>query len=380
MKDCKQGYYFCTKEKKCMPIPSGMRIGYGGWLEPKKKKNGNGKNGNGNGNGHSNGHGNGANGNGNGSNGSGNGGNGGSNGGGVSEAVTDAQLKAQEKAVFELEKKEANADRAKAMKKRQKELGEEKKKGLWDNIHAKRKRGEKPAKPGDKDYPKTLNVEERIRLPLKLEVPQTNTEFRLGLMFRESLDYDRGMLFIFEEVGQKSFHMKDTRIPLDIAFIKEDGTIESIKPLNPFTLLPVSSDGDVVSAVEVNRGWFAENNVQEGDALQIGNATGGLAFEVIDLIKPEPLVPTQQTVEWEDPAELTEIRRVPNYNKPGNILQIYLAWRGRTMSIQMFFPSAKKPSRKEVLDQLQKVYPTAKLHSFEVTDYDPQAPLLQTGN
>ena len=380
MKDCKQGYYFCTKEKKCMPIPSGMRIGYGGWLEPKKKKNGNGKNGNGNGNGHSNGHGNGANGNGNGANGSGNGGNGGSNGGGVSEAVTDAQLKAQEKAVFELERKEANADRAKAMKKRQKELGEEKKKGLWDNIHAKRKRGEKPAKPGDKDYPKTLNVEERIRLPLKLEVPQTNTEFRLGLMFRESLDYDRGMLFIFEEVGQKSFHMKDTRIPLDIAFIKEDGTIESIKPLNPFTLLPVSSDGDVVSAVEVNRGWFAENNVQEGDALQIGNATGGLAFEVIDLIKPEPLVPTQQTVEWEDPAELTEIRRVPNYNKPGNILQIYLAWRGRTMSIQMFFPSAKKPSRKEVLDQLQKVYPTAKLHSFEVTDYDPQAPLLQTGN
>ena len=37
---------------------------------------------------------------------------------------------------------------------------EGKKKGLWDNIHAKRKRGEKPAKPGDKDYPKTLNVEE----------------------------------------------------------------------------------------------------------------------------------------------------------------------------------------------------------------------------
>ena len=290
-----------------MPIPSGMRIGYGGWLEPKKKKNGNGKNGNGNGNGYSNGHGNGANGNGNGSNGSGGNGNGGGNGGGVSEQKV-------------------------------------------------------------------------IRLPLKLEVPQNSTEFHLGLMFRESLEYNRGMLFVFEEVGQKSFHMKDTRIPLDIAFIKEDGTVESIKSLNPFTLLPVSSDGVVASALEVNRGWFAENNVEEGDTLQIGNATGGLAFEVIDLIKPEPLVPTQQTVEWEDPAELTEIRRLPNYNKPGNIIQIYLAWRGRTMSIQMFFPSAKKPSRKEVLDQLQKVYPTAKLHSFEVTDYDPQAPLLQTGD
>ena len=44
---------------------------------------------------------------------------------------------------------------------------EGKKKGLWDNIHAKRKRGEKPAKPGDKDYPKTLNVEEGAALTKK---------------------------------------------------------------------------------------------------------------------------------------------------------------------------------------------------------------------
>ena len=252
MKECKKGYYYCTKEKKCMPIPSGMRVGYGGWLMPDKKKNGK-KNGNGNGNGSHNG-----NGNGNGHSGNGNGGNGnggGGNGGG--------------------------------------------------------------------------GMEDSVRLPLTLEVPQNNTEFKLGLMFRESLDYDRGMLFVFEEVGQKSFHMKDTRIPLDIAFIKEDGIIESIKPLNPFTLLPVSSNGEVASALEVNRGWFAENNVEEGDTLQIGNATGGVAFEVVDLIKPEPIVATQRTVEWEDPAELTEIRRLPNYNKPGNIVQIYLAWRGK---------------------------------------------------
>ena len=40
MKECKKGYYYCTKEKKCMPIPSGMRVGYGGWLMPDKKKNG----------------------------------------------------------------------------------------------------------------------------------------------------------------------------------------------------------------------------------------------------------------------------------------------------------------------------------------------------
>ena len=71
-------------------------------------------------------------------------------------------------------------------------------------------------------------------------------DFRLGLMFRESLDIDKGMLFIFEEVGQHSFHMKNTRIPLDIAFVKEDGTIESIKQLKPYSSLPVYSDGKVL--------------------------------------------------------------------------------------------------------------------------------------
>ena len=98
-------------------------------------------------------------------------------------------------------------------------------------------------------------------------MPQTQTEFNLGLMFRESLDYDSGMLFIFDEVGQKSFHMKDTKISLDIAFIKEDGTIESIKELDPYTLKPVYSDGDVLCALEVNRGWFEENSVFEGDQI-----------------------------------------------------------------------------------------------------------------
>ena len=79
MKECKKGYYYCTKEKKCMPIPSGMRIGYGGWLEPKKNGK-NGKNGNGNGNGSHNGNG-GSNGNGGGhSGGNGNGGGGGNGG------------------------------------------------------------------------------------------------------------------------------------------------------------------------------------------------------------------------------------------------------------------------------------------------------------
>ena len=110
---------------------------------------------------------------------------------------------------------------------------------------------------------------EFITLPLNVEIPNNIRDFNLGLMFRESLDTNSGMLFIFDEVAEQSFHMTETRIPLDIAFIKEDGTIESIKELEPFDENPVASDGEVLCALEVNRGWFAENNVEVGDEIDI---------------------------------------------------------------------------------------------------------------
>ena len=118
----------------------------------------------------------------------------------------------------------------------------------------------------------TTTSEEYIDLPLQVEIPHTDATFRLGLMFRESLDVDKGMLFIFEKVGQHSFHMKNTNIPLDIAFIKEDGTIESIKELTPHSSVPVYSDGKVLFAIEANRGWFTEHNVEVGDEIVLGEA------------------------------------------------------------------------------------------------------------
>jgi len=119
----------------------------------------------------------------------------------------------------------------------------------------------------DKPKKKKKMKEEFISLPLQLEVPQNDGEFRLGLMFRESLEQDRGMLFIFENTDQHSFHMKNTFIPLDIAFINEEGIIESIKELDPMNPIPVYPDGDIRYAIEVNRGWFAENGIEVGDKL-----------------------------------------------------------------------------------------------------------------
>ena len=65
--------------------------------------------------------------------------------------------------------------------------------------------------------------------------------------------------------------------------------------------------------------------------------------------------------------------------RTGNIIDVYVGWRGKGYAIKMFFPQIKKPSRREVLDQVRKVYPGAKLWSYQVSNYEPGEPLLQTG-
>ena len=65
--------------------------------------------------------------------------------------------------------------------------------------------------------------------------------------------------------------------------------------------------------------------------------------------------------------------------RTGNVIDVYLGWRGKGYMIKMFFPSVKQPSRREVLDQVEKVYPGAKLWSYQVSNYDQGEPLLQVG-
>ena len=226
----------------------------------------------------------------------------------------------------------------------------------------------------------------KVDLPLKIEIPQTPGEFRTGLMFRESLDTDSGMLFVFDRVAQQSFHMNHTTIPLDIAFIDEEGCIESIKELTPLRREPVYSNASVLYALEVNRGWFAENEVKVGDQIIKDEINENIdtsdwrddfsptEYEFTDIIKPEPLQSPKNQIQWVDLGEATNLPR-----KTGNILTVYLGWRGKSYSIQMFFPSTKVPSRREVQDQLEKVYPGAKLWSYQVSDYDQGEPLVQAG-
>tara|TARA_B100000965_G_scaffold369728_1_gene357306 strand:+ start:427 stop:1110 length:684 start_codon:yes stop_codon:yes gene_type:complete len=221
-----------------------------------------------------------------------------------------------------------------------------------------------------------------ISLPLNIEVPNSPAEFKLGLMFRENLEEDSGMLFIFDSVEQQSFHMKDTQIPLDIAFIKEDGTIDSIKELKPHNLIPVYSDGEIQYALEVNKGWFEENNVNVGDKILeqvVDNYNTSdwrddfnpTKIESVDIIKPEPMVSPKSNVPYEDLSETTRIAP-----KVGNIIDVYLAWRGSNYMLKTFFPQVTTPSRKEIRDQVHKVYPGAKIWNYQVSTYKPGDPLL----
>ena len=114
----------------------------------------------------------------------------------------------------------------------------------------------------------------------------------------------------------------------------------------------------------------------EHAGVKVEDAEGKLRFEFIDIIKPEPMRSPKSNIEYVDPLE--EATKLPDYTKVGNIIDVYLAWRGGNYMIKMFFPSVKKPSRREVQIQMHKVYPGAKLYNYQVSSHDPGEPILQT--
>jgi uncharacterized membrane protein (UPF0127 family) len=99
------------------------------------------------------------------------------------------------------------------------------------------------------------------------EIAETDEEQSEGLMNRQVLGKDNGMLFIFEEDSTPCFWMKDTQIPLSIAFISKTNTIVKIVDMQPLSLTEHCSGQPVVLALEVNKGWFEQNNIKVGDKI-----------------------------------------------------------------------------------------------------------------
>jgi uncharacterized membrane protein (UPF0127 family) len=100
---------------------------------------------------------------------------------------------------------------------------------------------------------------------LQLQLALNPAEQQKGLMSRDSLAKDHGMLFLFEQPEQRSFWMRNTRIPLDIGYFDASGQLLEVHKLFPHDETPVpSSSRNVLIAVETNRGWYAANGVQAG--------------------------------------------------------------------------------------------------------------------
>ena len=104
---------------------------------------------------------------------------------------------------------------------------------------------------------------------LTVEIAETPGEQVLGLMNRESLAHDRGMIFLFGTPKKAFFWMKNTSIPLDVAFLDAEGVILEILPLVPFEETRVASKSDKVAyAIETNRDWFSSRGLKPGIKVQ----------------------------------------------------------------------------------------------------------------
>ena len=107
---------------------------------------------------------------------------------------------------------------------------------------------------------------------IDVEVAETERQRRLGLMNRESLDDDSGMVFVFFEPSSGGFWMKNTTIPLSIAFFDVEGRILEILDMDPCTEDPCPTYDPGVTyrgALEVNQGSFDEWGVEEGDVIRL---------------------------------------------------------------------------------------------------------------
>jgi uncharacterized membrane protein (UPF0127 family) len=96
------------------------------------------------------------------------------------------------------------------------------------------------------------------------EVADDPAERALGLMHRDSLDTDAGMLFVYTDSAIREFWMKDTRIPLSIAFIDEAGKVVRVAEMQPFDETRTSSLYPARYALEMTTGWFAAHDVAKG--------------------------------------------------------------------------------------------------------------------
>jgi uncharacterized membrane protein (UPF0127 family) len=121
----------------------------------------------------------------------------------------------------------------------------------------------------------TAHPQNFLKIPLYVhgkeiwvEVANTPAERAKGLMGRNHLGSQEGMLFVFEREDYHTFWMKDTLIPLSIAFIDKSGRIVEIADMKPLSLDSHGPPKPILYALEMNKGWFLVKGIKVGDVIR----------------------------------------------------------------------------------------------------------------
>ncbi len=103
---------------------------------------------------------------------------------------------------------------------------------------------------------------------VRADVANTETSRQIGLMFKKKMGALEGMLFVFPEIGYHAMWMRNTLIPLSVAYLNESGTILSIHEMEALTEVAHQAAGPARFALEMNAGWFKSNKINVGDTIK----------------------------------------------------------------------------------------------------------------
>jgi uncharacterized membrane protein (UPF0127 family) len=120
------------------------------------------------------------------------------------------------------------------------------------------------AQTGLREVPLTIHSKTGVH-QFTVEVAATPQQQETGLMFRRTLAGDRGMIFPYDPPQEAAFWMKNTLIPLDILYVRADGTIGRIVNAHAMDLTPLPSGGPIALVLEIRGGRAEELGIKEGD-------------------------------------------------------------------------------------------------------------------
>lgn len=115
-----------------------------------------------------------------------------------------------------------------------------------------------------------LTSDNGSKISINVEIADNDESRNRGLMFRDELPSENGMLFVFPDSRKRAFWMKNTYIPLDIAYIDNRGIINEIYTMKPLDYSIIyNSIKPARYALEVNAGWFRKNNISTGSKIEL---------------------------------------------------------------------------------------------------------------